>query len=89
MSSARRVAPIDHELVSLYRPFVAAPNREAFREFAIVALRNPARTFDGVPILPGATGTIVTVWDEGAAYDVEFTDPAGLASVSGEDIEPA
>lgn len=37
---------------------------------------------DGATIPAGTEGTVVAIWDEGAAFEVEFSDPEGaLATV--------
>ncbi|WP_375458298.1 DUF4926 domain-containing protein [uncultured Enterovirga sp.] len=90
MSAVLKYPPLEPELTYVYRPRpVLVPERKVLAELSVVALRVPATTFDGLAIPAGATGTVVTVWEDGAAYDVEFTDPAGLASLTADDLEIA
>ncbi|MET0367984.1 MAG: DUF4926 domain-containing protein [Methylobacterium sp.] len=52
------------------------------RDLDRVALTAAAVTDDGDRIEAGRQGTIVGIWREGAAYEVEFADPPGsLATV--------
>lgn len=47
-----------------------------------VQLTAPVVSDDGDTIAAGSKGTVVGVWHDGAAYEVEFTHPvAGLATV--------
>jgi hypothetical protein len=44
-------------------------------------------TDDGVTMEAGSEGTIVGVWRDGEAYEVEFAEPAGaLATVEATDL---
>ncbi|MCK2055630.1 DUF4926 domain-containing protein [Methylobacterium sp. 37f] len=52
------------------------------RELDDVVLLADARTDDGTLIQAGTEGTVVAVWQDGAAYEVEFAEPEGaLATV--------
>ncbi|KQP93813.1 hypothetical protein ASF60_14275 [Methylobacterium sp. Leaf113] len=52
------------------------------RELDDVVLLADARTDDGTLIQAGTEGTVVAIWQDGAAYEVEFTEPEGaLATV--------
>ncbi|KQO94855.1 DUF4926 domain-containing protein [Methylorubrum extorquens] len=56
--------------------------RSAFKDLDRVVLTADVTTDDGDTVAAGAEGTIVGVWRDGAAYEVEFTTPiAGLATV--------
>ncbi|KQO70581.1 MULTISPECIES: DUF4926 domain-containing protein [unclassified Methylobacterium] len=52
------------------------------RELDDVVLLADARTDDGTLIQAGTEGTVVAVWQDGSAYEVEFAEPEGaLATV--------
>jgi hypothetical protein len=52
------------------------PRGWAFKELDDVALTAPVRVVTAGRDLPaGAHGTVVGVWRDGAAYEVEFTQP--------------
>lgn len=55
-----------------------------FADLDLVRLRSAVTTDDGDEVPAGTRGTVVAVYAEGAAYEVEFT--AGLATVSGADL---
>ncbi|MEH3119441.1 MAG: DUF4926 domain-containing protein [Methylorubrum populi] len=56
--------------------------RSAFKDLDRVILTADMATDDGDTVVAGSEGTIVGVWRDGAAYEVEFTTPvAGLATV--------
>lgn len=56
--------------------------RSTFKDLDRVLLTADVITDDGDTISAGSAGTIVGVWRDGAAYEVEFTAPvAGLATV--------
>ena len=56
--------------------------RPDLRDLDRVALTAAVTTDDGDVMSAGAQGTIVGVWREGAAYEVEFAHPVGaLATV--------
>lgn len=58
-------------------------------ELAAVALGSEVTTDDGRVLGAGACGTIVGVWGNGTAYDVEFIEPfAALGTVGAEAIRP-
>jgi hypothetical protein len=56
--------------------------RADVRELDLVTLGVPVRA-DGEHCIPaGSTGTVVGIWGEGRAYEVEFTEPVpALATV--------
>lgn len=61
--------------------------RSDFRDLDRVALKVAATTDDGVRMEAGSEGTIVGVWRDGEAYEVEFADPAGaLATIEAADL---
>lgn len=72
------------------RPAFATPERE--RRFPIdeldaVTLATDARTEDGETVPAGTVGTVVAVWGEADAFDIEFDAPfTGLATVGPEAI---
>lgn len=52
------------------------------RDLDDVCLLAEVVTDDGERIAAGTEGTVVGVWNDGAAYEVEFAEPAGaLATV--------
>ena len=56
--------------------------RSDLRDLDRVALITAAVTDDGVTMEAGSEGTIVGVWRDGEAYEVEFAEPTGaLATV--------
>ena len=48
---------------------------DALAEHSLVRLSAPVTTDSGITILKGAVGTIVAVLADGAAYEVELTEP--------------
>ena len=64
-------------------------SRSAFKDLDRVMLTADVTTDDGDTVAAGCEGTIVGVWRDGAAYEVEFTAPiAGLATVLPSDLAP-
>ena len=60
---------------------------EAFAELDDVVLTEPALSRDGDTIAAGTEGTIVGIWREGEAFEVEFAEREGLlCRVSAEQI---
>lgn len=53
----------------------------AFRELQIVRISKEVETEDGEKVSSGTCGTIVGVWGQGEAYEVEFIDPIGVATI--------
>jgi hypothetical protein len=49
--------------------------RARFAEHSIVTLSSDMRLDDGRVLPPGATGAVVGIWQDGAAYEVEFNEP--------------
>ena len=64
-----------------------ASNPHAFEELSFVQLIDRVTTDDGVEVPEGAEGTVVAIWAEGAAYEVDFA--AGLATVEANQLEAA
>ncbi|MGU3286341.1 DUF4926 domain-containing protein [Methylobacterium mesophilicum] len=61
--------------------------QSGLRDLDRVALRAHAITDDGVTMEPGTEGTIVGIWRDGEAYEVEFARPMGaLATVEASDL---
>jgi hypothetical protein len=53
-----------------------------FAELSVVEVVRAVDTSEGDLIPAGSHGTVVAVWDSGAAYEVEFAEPVvGLATV--------
>lgn len=61
-------------------------------ELALVELMVGSRTIEGVDVPAGRVGTVVFVYAEGEAYEVEFAEPVGtLVTVPAEhvrEVEP-
>lgn len=58
------------------------PAGAAFRELDRVRTLIDVVGEDGEAVPAGSVGTVVAVWDAGAAFDVEFTRPIeGLAAI--------
>lgn len=61
--------------------------RSDLRDLDRVALTACVTTDDGDTRQPGTEGTIVGIWRDGAAYEVEFAEPMGaLATVEAADL---
>ena len=66
-----------------------APSRDfPFQELDDVMLASPIRVKPLGRVLPaGSRGTVVGIWRDGAAYEVEFTQPFEcLVTVASEDL---
>ena len=62
--------------------------RSALRELDRVALTAGLVTDEEIAIEAGTQGTVVGIWRDGAAYEVEFADPPGtLATVEADGLE--
>lgn len=60
-----------------------APAGALFRELDRVRTLADVVGEDGEAVPAGSTGTVVAIWDGGAAFDVEFTRPVeALAALS-------
>ncbi|MCJ2042923.1 DUF4926 domain-containing protein [Methylobacterium sp. J-059] len=61
---------------------------EALQDLDGVVLTVEAKSLDGDTIPAGSEGTIVGIWREGAAYEVEFAEPEGaLCKVRPEQLQ--
>lgn len=61
-----------------------------FPELSVVTTLRDAVTDDGLPVPAGARGTIVEVYADGEAYEVEFASPvAGTATILAEALAAA
>ena len=59
----------------------------ALPELSMVKTVRQSTTIETAEVVPpGSVGTIVMVHDGGAAYDVEFDTPVGVACLPAEDI---
>ncbi|KQT60183.1 hypothetical protein ASG52_18895 [Methylobacterium sp. Leaf456] len=59
----------------------------ALRELDDVRVLIAVTTMDGDAIAAGTEGTVVAVWGDGVAYEVEFPEPMGaLATVAAGDV---
>jgi hypothetical protein len=63
----------DVQLLYASRP--ATPSEGVHRELTRVALLSSVTGDDGTLLPEGATGTVVAVWGDGAAYEVDFGAP--------------
>ncbi len=60
-----------------------------FRDLDSILVTIPVTTDDGDAIPAGTEGTVVGIWRDGAAYEVEFAQPPGaLATVAADDLAP-
>ncbi|WP_267428450.1 DUF4926 domain-containing protein [Methylobacterium sp. GC_Met_2] len=67
---------------------VAQPH--AFAELCVVALLREVVTDDGTTVPAGAEGTVVGVWGDGEAYEIEFDEPVvGNATVQADALRAA
>lgn len=55
------------------------PTPRGFAELSQVRLVRPAPTDEGIMVAAGTHGTVVGIWPDHAAYEVDFA--AGLATV--------
>ena len=61
-----------------------------FAELSVVAMLREVRTDDGAPVPAGTEGTVVAVYGDGAAYEVEFDEPVvGTAKVTPDALRAA
>lgn len=63
--------------------FAATPET-AFADLDVVRLAFDAVTDEGDPVPAGTRGTVVAVWGDGAAYEVEVE--AGLVTATAEQL---
>lgn len=57
-------------------------------ELSRVVITSPARTIEGDQVASGTEGTIVFVWEDGEAYEIEFAQALGPATVEAKDLVP-
>ncbi|NNM75061.1 hypothetical protein HJG44_22120 [Enterovirga sp. DB1703] len=50
-------------------------------ELTRVLVTRAARTMEGDDVIAGTEGTIVGIWNNGEAYDVEFSEALGPAVI--------
>ena len=70
-------------MMDLQTRYVSRPggaDRETFAELELVALLRAVTGDDGVDVPPGTVGTIVGIWRDGEAYEVECAAPAEYAA---------
>ncbi|MFC5554329.1 DUF4926 domain-containing protein [Methylobacterium iners] len=61
--------------------------RSNLRDLDAVVLTADVRTDDGDVMKAGTEGTVVGIWRDGAAYEVEFPEPMGaLATVPADQL---
>lgn len=78
--SVSSVMPLDGDI--MYRRETGeASLTGAFRELQVIRISKEVETEDGEKVPSGTCGTIVGVWGQGEAYEVEFTDPIGVATI--------
>lgn len=69
------------------RPVAKAPGSAAFRELDRVQTVADVVGEEGERIPAGSTGTVVAIWGDGVAFDVEFTRPfETLAAIAPENL---
>ena len=67
---------------TLYQSRAPATQPQSLAELSMVALLRDVMTDDGVTVPAGTEGTIVGIWANGEAYEVEFDEPVvGNATV--------
>lgn len=59
----------------------ANASRAVFADLDPVVLTADVIADDGTTIPAGTHGTVVGVWESGAEFEVEFSEPPGLATV--------
>ena len=66
------------------------PQPAPLAELSVVEILRDVETDDGVTVPAGSRGTIVAIWADGEAYEVEFARPVvGLATVIGAHLQAA
>lgn len=85
MSSALNVPPMADRDEVVYVRLA----KQTLPELACVILLADATTLEGELVPVGSEGTVVGSWSNGAAYEVEFLVPVGVATVRAEDLRPA
>lgn len=84
MSAALKTPDHDGEMFYVRRRAKAPP---IHAELSMVMLLTEAPTDAGVTMPAGSTGTVVGIWKDGEAYEVEFREPTGaLATVKAEHL---
>lgn len=53
----------------------AGSDRPLFPELSVVETLRPVETDDGAAVPAGSRGTIVAIYGDGAAYEIEFARP--------------
>ena len=66
---------------TLYRQRAPQAASQPFDELSVVAVLREVRTEEGIAIPAGTEGTVVAVYPGGLSYEVEFLQPAGIATV--------
>ena len=66
---------------TLYQQRPPQAASQSFAELSVVAVLHAVQTDNGGVVPAGTEGTIVAVYDGGAAYEVEFIEPVGIATV--------
>lgn len=66
---------------TLYRQRPPQTDAQTFAELSVVAVVREVRTDEGAVVPSGTEGTVVAVYPGGVSYEVEFLEPAGIATV--------
>ena len=75
---------------TLYQSRAPLTQPQGFAELSVVALLSDVVTDDGVTVPAGTEATIVGVWGDGKAYEVEFDEPVvGNATVRADALRAA
>jgi hypothetical protein len=75
---------------TLYQSRAPVANPQVFAELSVVAVLRDVLTDDGAIVPAGTEGTVVGVWGEGEAYEVEFDEPVvGNATVRADALRAA
>lgn len=67
---------------TLYQSRAPVTQPQGLAELSVVVLLHDVVTYDGMTVPAEAEGTIVGIWGDGEAYEVEFDEPVvGNATV--------
>ena len=68
--------------ITLHQSSAADLGHALFQELSVVQTTHVVETDEGETVPVGSCGTIVGIWGDGEAYEVEFSRPvAGLATM--------
>lgn len=68
--------------VTMHHAIAADSTHALFPELSVVETLCAVETDEGVTVPVGSRGTVVAIWGDGQAYEVEFTRPVvGVATM--------